>query len=1705
MHVRPSTHHQRQQEETQHNPEHNFQQQSYTTVTTEFNNNTQHLNQQTYYTQQNEATRHPQPATPQRPWNGPVTFTLRKRNEGYGFTLRYFVVYPPTPQKSSFDDSSLDRGFNRDSYWLANGLNDANDDDEAFVSYAPAPLDTFFVKNVTKGGSADEAGLKSGDRIVSINGDLIGGKRYKDVVELVQYCSGDLKLGVVPHQEDILQLVYQEYIYDDNKTITDQQQSRSSNDDPQHAITQRLSTSSMSRPSVNKWAAPLVPRKSVSIDNNNGGGGSPNMGTMSHGTGGGSGSSDNSNKRYDPCVTFFAGTPVISPDSKQSRSNSVTSSGSITPNWGKGSGKGSGKATPKRASNGSGYDPCVPWVGGKPMVSNIEESTQETVEGETFGIPPYKLQNALRKEQGKKPYSVGTRLAPKQITGVSKPGAVSNIAGLFANGNWEELSPRKKSATSVLRDDFQMMKRGRSESTSDAQISQQVLEPSAQFDDGPMKFNLNVTVDNKRRTSESEDINRSPFDRNNPSYSSLPARYHRSLSSNTSQATLVESRKPKPKDGVAALAMNTMMLNGGRDKVTSPVTLRKRNLLGRGGRKTSVSSSVENSEDEESHGESGDENGDLDNWKGRRISYLAATAKQNEKNTSGAENKIPVDTQEADDEDSDAHASPQTNQRLRSNQKSNTDEIETKPVKKEGPLNRKLVRSLDPRKKASTRTWKPMYAVLKGHRLFCYKNSGDGDDDIIQPIPIRGSIIEILSHYPKRRHVFRLITSHGNEYLFQSEDSTSMMSWVHTLRDANPDKESLMKTSSQLNQENEQKANSKDKKGLSIRRSNFLRSSKKGRSSSNPNPKIPKLPMETAHPAGKTFGIPLHKCSMSKTQEKVPLIVEHCCTVIEEKADTVGIYRIPGNAATIQSLRSELDTKDPDDIQWDDEKWQEVHNISTLLKAFLRQLDDPIVPSNMYTKFITVNRFTDQRDRLKSIKHLTRNLPDYHLETLQFLLRHLKLIAEHSEHNKMDLKNLVTLFGPNIVKSDEVTSLVQDMADQCKIIETLIKQFDWIFNDDAEGGEPIECENGGEIISSGISKALIECLNQNQKSPEQDINENVINNNNNKKSNKFSTLRNNFSMKLKSSKVTSPKSQKKKSGNISQEEDPESDDETSGCYSQSPPSSGKVEKRSAKFKTKETRHVGNKLTMIIPSRQTSDNNSGHLATQIGQFTMNSDVQINFTPGPRSPELSPSTNRLTENTMNHLNQSNKFNQQTSDYDFKPHAKDDGCDSGVTSPQQMASDDSDSGAHSSRKESLESLSGPSPRIQRRFPPQRQLSNSGSSNEERSPTLTTKSSATKGVANRDTENKRTNAVANRSIRRAHKSRTMNNDKRTETDGSGGHARGTKVVKRSDSAVRRRQNYPNSPRSGKRNLKSIIPGDGNDYEEQLRLMLDGEVDETVYTQTETSEVAQKPDTLEIPNSRVVVLSGAKTPDSGHNAEWWLSGNQNNYRRFLSAPKDKASAISILSNVIDNSRKRNSKEGQENELHSPSTSNVSEFSNRVNTHRQRNDEFEKKVTGILSTSPVNSYTDIKQFNNDQQYNDLQSGSAATIASSLTSNSASSVTESRSEKLDRYLQQVAMLLSQGGTQESQQEKERIAQVLKQFERSAGGSAIPQSHGMDNQRLHSDSSVPTGNAVDRTEHKAVTRTRSSTNSRKVVRTSPLLDDTYSQLNYAKLYP
>lgn len=47
----------------------------------------------------------------------------------------------------------------------------------------------------------------------------------------------------------------------------------------------------------------------------------------------------------------------------------------------------------------------------------------------------------------------------------------------------------------------------------------------------------------------------------------------------------------------------------------------------------------------------------------------------------------------------------------------------------------------------------------------------------------------------------------------------------------------------------------------------------------------------------------------------VPLIVEVCCKVVEERGlEYTGIYRVPGNNAAISSMQEELNSKGMTDI-----------------------------------------------------------------------------------------------------------------------------------------------------------------------------------------------------------------------------------------------------------------------------------------------------------------------------------------------------------------------------------------------------------------------------------------------------------------------------------------------------------------------------------------------------------------------------------------------------------------------------------------------------------------------------------------------------------------------------------------------------------------------------------------------------------------------
>jgi hypothetical protein len=115
--------------------------------------------------------------------------------------------------------------------------------------------------------------------------------------------------------------------------------------------------------------------------------------------------------------------------------------------------------------------------------------------------------------------------------------------------------------------------------------------------------------------------------------------------------------------------------------------------------------------------------------------------------------------------------------------------------------------------------------------------------------------------------------------------------------------------------------------------------------------------------------------------------------------------------------------------------------VASLIKSFLRRLPDPLLTDDRYQAFIVAADDASDQDKCKErMQLLINDLPDSNYETLRVVIMHLKNVSEHGAINRMDARNLAIVFGPTIVRTAEenVTSMVQDMKNQCKIVELLI-------------------------------------------------------------------------------------------------------------------------------------------------------------------------------------------------------------------------------------------------------------------------------------------------------------------------------------------------------------------------------------------------------------------------------------------------------------------------------------------------------------------------------------------------------------------------------------------------------------------------------------------------------------------------------------------
>ncbi|CAG0918258.1 unnamed protein product [Notodromas monacha] len=212
-----------------------------------------------------------------------------------------------------------------------------------------------------------------------------------------------------------------------------------------------------------------------------------------------------------------------------------------------------------------------------------------------------------------------------------------------------------------------------------------------------------------------------------------------------------------------------------------------------------------------------------------------------------------------------------------------------------------------------------------------------------------------------------------------------------------------------------------------------------------------------------TFGVEIGH-HMSETSVSIPPLIAKCVSEIDKRGLKVkasyycepdeGIYRVSGVKSRVEKLCQSFENG-PELVDL-----TEVHPniIANVLKLYLRQLPEPLLPAYLYNDFIRIAAEYPENDEeadspralraINSMRDIAAKLPKVHRDTLSFLMHHLTRVAAEAPANNMPSSNLGIVFGPTLLRSGDGNPSLNTLIDTCfqtRAIEILIVHATYIF------------------------------------------------------------------------------------------------------------------------------------------------------------------------------------------------------------------------------------------------------------------------------------------------------------------------------------------------------------------------------------------------------------------------------------------------------------------------------------------------------------------------------------------------------------------------------------------------------------------------------------------------------------------------------------
>ncbi|VEN39770.1 unnamed protein product [Callosobruchus maculatus] len=248
----------------------------------------------------------------------------------------------------------------------------------------------------------------------------------------------------------------------------------------------------------------------------------------------------------------------------------------------------------------------------------------------------------------------------------------------------------------------------------------------------------------------------------------------------------------------------------------------------------------------------------------------------------------------------------------------------------------------------------------------------------------------------------------------------------------------------------------------------------------------------TRHPvqvakSKKLFKVPLQNLENETITLKngqqlvIPKRLFELCSYILTKVDTEGIFRKEGSKSRQNEIKLSLDRGCPLGTE------HHVIDVSVVLKSFLRELPEPLIPYSFHELFL---RCSIVEDKVNAILLACLLLPNEHVNVLSFVMQFLDEVSSHAKYNKMNSYNLAVLIGPNIFPVSEkivpknklmfkkICDIVKLMIDNSKHIgvipDDIIEQIGNLKNGESEPTDRVKRRRSRSLtrIFNGLKKIV---------------------------------------------------------------------------------------------------------------------------------------------------------------------------------------------------------------------------------------------------------------------------------------------------------------------------------------------------------------------------------------------------------------------------------------------------------------------------------------------------------------------------------------------------------------------------------------------------------------------------------------------------------